>query len=408
MLFLEYLNQRQNVEKTRNFNVFQNYTLDALNKLFASLKSSIHTSEKKSPNPSKPIRVSVVGTNGKGSTSHYLACLTSLLGYKVGLYTSPHLLTPLERFQIVTNGNLSLPSKEDVEECFQTILKENHPEIDSLSYFEFLTVFAYRYFQKQNVEVEIWEAGLGGRLDATKLVEADFVVMTKIGLDHSEILGGTREAICQEKLGIIGEKTLALFAMKEEVDSLPLPFQNRPKKEKVPLHVIAQAPKESYLESNFLYAKEILKDLFPSRKNDLESISFPEVPNPKGRMEVLAKEPLIVFDPSHNPDAIQTTTQEFCKSHPEFHLLLGSLPDKDLPGILEVLPRTALKTLFLWEGEGFGTFPEPRPDLAKQTKRTKSESDLVPVFQGRTPLLVLGSFRLYGIVANLIQNTIKM
>lgn len=404
MKFLDFLNERQNIEKTRNFNVFQNYTLDSLKKVFDSSKETFNQKQH------APIRISVVGTNGKGSTSHYLACLISKLGKTVGLYTSPHLLSPLERFQIVKDGIPNLPHPNEVENCFQNEFLPNLSQYDSLSYFEYLTVFTYHFFQNQNVDVEIWEAGLGGRLDATKLVDADFVVLTKIGLDHSEILGKTKEVICKEKLGIIGEQTKALFALEEEVTSLPEAFQNFPQKDILPLHMVSSSPKESYLEFNFLYAKTILKVVFPNQKTNLELVHFQDLPKPKGRMEVLANQPLVVFDPSHNPDAIRTTALEFAKSHPKFHVLLGSLPDKDLSGILNSFleSETQLETLFLWEGNGFGRFPEPQGPLSPRVQRASTDLELVPLFQGRTPILVLGSFRLYGIVANLIQNTIKM
>lgn len=402
MNFLDFLNERQNIEKTRNFNVFQTYTLDSLKKIFDFTKVSSLKQQH------KPIRISVVGTNGKGSTSHYLACLFSKLGLKVGLYTSPHLLTPLERFQIVTHGNPNLPTWEKVNQCYQNHFLAEIDRYQNLSYFEFLTVFAYRIFAEENTDVEIWEAGLGGRLDATKLVDAEYVVLTKIGLDHAAILGNTKEAICQEKLAIIGDQTLKLFALDKEVESFNSVFTNRPRVEDVPLFVFACPPKESYLEMNFTYAKEIVSQILSDQKETLAMITFFDLPKPKGRMEVLVKNPLVVFDPSHNPEAIFVTTLEFAKTHSKFHLLLGSLPDKDLSGILEVLPENSLESLNLWEGEGFAQFPDPMGNLLHRTVRQRSKAELVPLFQGRIPVLVLGSFRLYGIVANLIQNTIKM
>lgn len=402
MQFIEFLNQRQNIEKTRNFNVFQNYTLDGLKPVFEHIQSSF---DQKKP---KPIRISVVGTNGKGSTSHYLACLFSKLGHNVGLYTSPHLLTPLERLQLVRKGEPSLPNIADINLCFQNFFFEDLKRYESLSYFEFLTVFAYRFFHEQTLDVEIWEAGLGGRLDATKLVEADYIVLTKIGLDHSEILGNTKEAICQEKLGITSDKTLSLFAFQEEVETLPESFHTRPKKETVPLHVISIPPKESYLETNFLYAKSIVSNILKEQQTSVSDFPFTSIRKPKGRMEILSNTPIVVFDPSHNPDAIRTTSLEFAKNHRKFHVVLGSLPDKDLAGILNALPEPNLESLILWEGEGFGRFPAPTGRLHERTIRKSSHPELVPLFQGEIPVLVLGSFRLYGIVANLIQNTIKM
>ncbi|MCG6139557.1 Mur ligase family protein [Leptospira mtsangambouensis] len=399
MLFFDFLYSLQNIEKTRNFNVFKNYSLDGLSDLFLFLKTK-HKIQ-------KPIRISVVGTNGKGSTSHYLASLLSILGYKTGLYTSPHLLSPLERFQIFVDGKPEVPKEEDVESFFKNTILPDLERYQSLSYFEFLTVFTYLYFAKENTEFEIWEAGLGGRLDSTKLVYADHVILTKIGLDHSEILGDTKEKICSEKLGILTDVCRNLVAMDPEDDSLRTLIQNFPKG-KTKTQILPLERKSTYLETNFLFSQAALIHLIPNETTKLSSISFAAVKKPRGRMEVLQNSPKIVFDPAHNPDAIATTTSEFAKTHPSFSLLLGSLPDKDREGILSQLVGLPLHSLILWEGSGFGAFPELPQGLTSITTKVQAEEDLRPLFQGRFPVLVLGSFRLYGIVAKLIQNTTNM
>lgn len=399
MQFLDFLHSLQNIEKTRNFNVFKSYTLEGLSKLFLS-QSSKHKVH-------KPIRISVVGTNGKGSTSHYLASLLSTLGYKTGLYTSPHLLSPLERFQIFRNGKPQLPDEQDVEDFFIHSILPDRKEFESLSYFEFLTVFSYLYFSFQKTEFEIWEAGLGGRLDATKLVQADFVVLTKIGVDHSEILGDSKEKICLEKLGILTDVCRGLVVMDPKDLSLKTIIQNFPKNQ-TPVRIVPLEEKPTYLETNFLFAKTALANFVPEKKVQIESITWKDTEPPRGRMEVLRPSPEIVFDPAHNPDAIATTTHEFAKSHPSFSLVLGSLPDKDREGILRELLDLPIHSLYLWEGAGFGSFPELPAALRTKTTKVQTEDKLIPLFQGRLPVLVLGSFRLYGIVAKLIQNTTNM
>lgn len=399
MLFLDFLHSLQNIEKTRNFNVFKNYSLDGLSELFLYVQSK-HKLK-------KPIRISVVGTNGKGSTSHYLASLLSILGYKTGLYTSPHLLTPLERFQIFVDGKPQVPKEEVVNSFFKNTILPDLEKFKSLSYFEFLTIFSYLYFAKENTDFEIWEAGLGGRLDATKLLYADHVILTKIGLDHSEILGNTKEKICLEKLGILTDTCRNLLVMDPEEDSLRTLIQNFPKG-KTKTQILPLERKPTYLETNFLFSQAALSCLYPDLTPKLNSITFESVAKPRGRMEVLKNSPKIVFDPAHNPDAIAMTTAEFAKIHPTFSLLLGSLPDKDLEGILSQLESHPLQFLVLWEGSGFGTFPTLPESLKSVTQRIQREEDLSPLFQGRFPVLVLGSFRLYGIVAKLIQNTTNM
>lgn len=399
MQFLDFLYSLQNIEKTRNFNVFKEYTLDGLSELFQYVisKHKVH----------KPIRISVVGTNAKGSTSHYLASLLSLLGYKTGIYTSPHLLTPLERFQVFEKGKVHLPKAEEVEDFFRkTIIPDLH-RFSSLSYFEFLTIFSYLFFSFQKTEFEIWEAGLGGRLDATKLVQADYVVLTKIGIDHSEILGDTKEKICREKLGILTNVCRKLVAMDPRDTDLESIIKNFTKNT-IPVRIFPLTEKPTYLETNFQFAKAALAELVPEKKEQIESIPFETTERPRGRMEVLKSSPEIVFDPAHNPDAIATTTFEFGKSHTSFSLVLGSLPDKDREGILKELAGLPLVALYLWEGVGFGTFLQLPETLKPITQRVQNEEDLLPLFQGRFPVLVLGSFRLYGIVAKLIQNTTNM
>lgn len=399
MLFLDFLHSLQNIEKTRNFNVFKEYSLDELSKLFLFVNTK-HKIQ-------KPIRISVVGTNGKGSTSHYLASLLSIFGYKTGLYTSPHLSTPLERFQIFEDGKPQVPKEEEVNSFFKNTILPDLDKFKSLSYFEFLTIFTYLYFAKENTDFEIWEAGLGGRLDATKLVNADHVIFTKIGLDHSEILGDTKEKICMEKLGILTDVCRNLLVMDPEDNSLKTLIQNF-HKGNTSVQFLPLEQKPTYLETNFLFSQTALSILYPDLTPKLNSITFESVAKPRGRMEVLQNSPEIVFDPAHNPDAIATTTREFAKTHPSFSLLLGSLPDKDLEGILLQLESLPLQSLVLWEGSGFGTFlalPDPLKLVAQRINR---EEDLNPLFQGRFPVLVLGSFRLYGIVAKLIQNTTNM
>ncbi|EMY69313.1 Mur ligase family protein [Leptospira vanthielii] len=399
MQFLDFLYSLQNIEKTRNFNVFKEYTLDELSELFQYVisKHNVH----------KPIRIGVVGTNAKGSTAHYLAALLSLLGYKTGLYTSPHLLSPLERFQVFEKGKVHLPKEEEVEDFFKKTILPDLYRFSSLSYFEFLTVFSYLFFSFQKTEFEIWEAGLGGKLDATKLVQADYVVLTKIGIDHSEILGDTKEKICREKLGILTDVCRKLVAMDPEDPSLQAIIQNSPKNQ-TQVQILNLESKPSYLETNFLFAKATLAEFLPEKKGQIELISWETTERPRGRMEVLKSSPEIVFDPAHNPEAIATTTLEFGRSHTSFSLVLGSLPDKDREGILKELVGLPLLSLYLWEGVGFGTYLELPETLKPITRRVQDEEDLLPLFQGRFPVLVLGSFRLYGIVAKLIQNTTNM
>ena len=139
--------------------------------------------------------IHVAGTNGKGSTCATLSAILSKK-YKVGLYTSPHLVSPYERIQI--NGKKI--SRKEFDKYAKKIMRS---ENDKLSFFEFLTCVALKYFQDRNVDIAVVEVGMGGRLDATNIVFPSVEIITSIGIDHTNYLGQTVESIAKEKAGII-------------------------------------------------------------------------------------------------------------------------------------------------------------------------------------------------------------
>ena len=149
-------------------------------------------------NPEQGLKlIHVAGTNGKGSTSHMLASILQEAGYKTGLYTSPHLKDFRERIKI--DGHM-------ISESYVTTFINHHKsffEDKNLSFFEMSVGLAFDYFKKQNVDVAIIETGLGGRLDATNIITPLLSVITNIGMDHTQFLGNTLEAIAGEKAGII-------------------------------------------------------------------------------------------------------------------------------------------------------------------------------------------------------------
>ena len=153
-------------------------------------------------NPHKKFKsIHVAGTNGKGSVSHMIASILQEAGYKVGLYTSPHLKDFRERIKI--NGNL-ISKKEVID-----FISNNKIEFEQikLSFFEFTVALAFDYFYKSKVEIAIIETGLGGRLDSTNIIKPIISVITNIGLDHTNLLGETIEKIAYEKAGIIKTNT---------------------------------------------------------------------------------------------------------------------------------------------------------------------------------------------------------
>ncbi len=148
--------------------------------------------------------VHIAGTNGKGSTTLYLCTMLRDMGYKVGMFTSPHLVRMNERIK-VNNKEIS---NEEFTECFEDIKRivKEEGSVAHPSFFEFLFLMAMDYFSKQKVDYIVLETGLGGRLDATNcIIRKDLSVITKIGMDHMEYLGDTLDKIAYEKAGIIAE-----------------------------------------------------------------------------------------------------------------------------------------------------------------------------------------------------------
>ena len=151
----------------------------------------------------------IAGTNGKGSTAAMTASILCSAGYKVGLYTSPHLVDVRER--IVINGK-----KISLKEFNQTIADVKDKTQQPVTYFEFLTAVALVYFQRQKVDIAVLEVGLGGRLDATNVCKPLVSVITNIAFDHMDYLGNTLESIACEKAGIIKQKGICITAAKQK------------------------------------------------------------------------------------------------------------------------------------------------------------------------------------------------
>lgn len=164
--------------------------------------------------PPEATVIAVAGTNGKGSSVAMLAAICRAAGYRVGSYTSPHLVDVRERFALDGQPVAARP----LIEAFERI--EGHPDSGSLTYFEWLTVAAFLVFTAQGADVWILEVGLGGRLDAVNALDADLALITAIGLDHQDWLGDSREAIGREKAGILRAGQPAVYVDPEPVASV--------------------------------------------------------------------------------------------------------------------------------------------------------------------------------------------
>lgn len=292
--------------------------------------------------------IHVAGTNGKGSTSHMLASVLQEAGYKVGLYTSPHLKDFRERIRI--NGKKI--SKNDVV-CFI----ENHQhffETHQVSFFEMTVGMAFSYFAKEAVDIAVIEVGLGGRLDSTNIITPEVSVITNIGIDHTQFLGNTLAAIASEKAGIIKqgvpvvigethEETKPVFKAVAAANNSALYFADS----------LAQPTyktdlKGSYQARNLKTVLQTLK-LLQSKGFKLADqniakglLHVMENTRLKGRWQILQLKPKIICDTAHNAEAFNYIVPQLnAETYEQLHMVFGVVNDKDLTKVLKLLPKEA-------------------------------------------------------------------
>ncbi|MFD0834241.1 bifunctional folylpolyglutamate synthase/dihydrofolate synthase [Mariniflexile aquimaris] len=292
--------------------------------------------------------IHIAGTNGKGSTSHMLASVLQEAGYKVGLYTSPHLKDFRERIKI--NG------KEVSKQFVTAFIKRNKEffEQHSLSFFEMTVGMAFEYFKKQKVDIAVIEVGMGGRLDSTNIITPEVSVITNIGLDHTQFLGDTLEAIAFEKGGIIkpnvpvviGEtqkETTAVFKALAEKNKSNIIFADQQETESYTSDLAG-----SYQSKNIVTVVNALKELqlkgFNISKQNIKDGLRNVVKNTglMGRWQVLQVHPKIVCDTGHNKDGLTYVMNQLSKEQFEaLHIVFGVVNDKDLSTIIDLLPKNA-------------------------------------------------------------------
>lgn len=292
--------------------------------------------------------VHVAGTNGKGSTSHMLASILQEADYKVGLYTSPHLKDFRERIKI--NG------KEVSKQFVIAFIKRNQSflENNALSFFEMTVGMAFEYFSKQKVDIAIIEVGLGGRLDSTNIITPEVSVITNIGLDHTQFLGDTLEAIAFEKGGIIkpnipviiGEtqpETTAVFQNLANKNSSKILFADKEINSGYKSDLIG-----SYQIKNIKTVVQTIEELrekgYKITENHLKKGLLNVVKNTglNGRWQQLQNQPKVVCDTGHNREGLTYVMNQL--SNEEFeslHIVFGVVNDKDLNGIMDLLPKNA-------------------------------------------------------------------
>ncbi len=297
-------------------------------------------------NPEKRFKsIHVAGTNGKGSTSHFIASILQEAGYKVGLYTSPHLKNFTERIRI--NGE-EIP-KEKVVSFIKT--HKSFLEKQGLSFFEMTVGMAFDYFATENVDIAIIEVGLGGRLDSTNIITPEISVITNIGIDHTQFLGETLQSIALEKAGIIKYGVPVVIG------------QRQPETEKIFIEKARELKADISFASdeNYNYKVELLGDY---QKNNVKTavstitklngfkvlekhiknglLNVTKNTKLKGRWQVLQEQPKVICDTAHNKDGLNYVLNQLKNEKFEtLHIVLGVVSDKDLSGILPMFPKKA-------------------------------------------------------------------
>ncbi len=320
--------------------------------------------------------IHVAGTNGKGSVSHSLASILMSAGYKVGLYTSPHLVDFKERIKI--NGEMI------TENAVIEFVSQNREIISELrpSFFEISVALAFQYFENQQIDIAVVEVGMGGRLDSTNIITPLISVITNISYDHTQFLGSTLELIATEKAGIIKEKIPVVIG-KTQNETKPV-FEKIAKEKNTELFFADQNYKCSSVFQSIdskqifnieKYNKLIFKNLkldllgFYQRENILTVLQTVEVLNTQklidkqitdsilydaltdaasrtglnGRWQIVGNNPLMVCDTGHNEAGIKFVIQQIAQTaFKKLHFILGMVNDKEIEKILAFLPKNAI------------------------------------------------------------------
>ena len=290
--------------------------------------------------------IHVAGTNGKGSCSHMLASVLQEAGYKVGLYTSPHLKDFRERIRI--NG------KPVSKKFIIDFIERNTSFFDQhkLSFFEMTVGMAFDYFVRKKVDIAVVEVGLGGRLDSTNIITPEVSLITNIGMDHLEMLGDNLQKIASEKAGIIKKNVPVVISEYQEdtADTFTAIAKNKNAKIVFADKAVQKEYKTSllgnYQSKNVKGAIAVLnqlggfeieeKHLRDGLKNVVENTGL------MGRWQILLKKPMVVCDTAHNVEGLSLVLEQVCKQEfDSLHIVLGFVKDKNLDAILPLFPKEA-------------------------------------------------------------------
>ena len=290
--------------------------------------------------------IHVAGTNGKGSSSHMLASILQEAGYKVGLYTSPHLKDFRERIRV--NG------KQASKQFVIDFITDNRffLEGNNLSFFEMTVGMAFCYFEYMKIDIAIIEVGLGGRLDSTNIIIPEVALITNIGFDHMEMLGDTLPEIAYEKAGIIKPNVPVVISEKQKETTEVFNSVARENNAKI---VFAEDSVQGEFKTSLLgdYQKKNIKgvlaviDLLTGFEISTQTIKngllkVVENTGLMGRWQILDTSPKIICDTAHNREGLILVMEQLKKEeYQSLHMVLGFVTGKNLETILPLFPKSA-------------------------------------------------------------------
>ena len=334
--------------------------------------SNTHLLDEHFNHPHKNYRtIHVGGTNGKGSTSHTLAAILQSQGYRVGLYTSPHLVDFRERIRV--NGEMI--SKQRVISFVEHFISFHLGDLEGgFSFFELATALAFQYFAEEKVDVAVIEVGLGGRLDCTNIIQPDLSIITNISFDHVQFLGNTLPKIAYEKAGIIKRGVPVIIGEAGDRDVRTV-FEEEAQKVDTEL-IFAEEEQElmdfslSYT-NGYTYQTKTYGELhgqlsgYCQEKNIRTILAAVRILNKRGynigtdavkkgvanvceltglmgRWQTLSTNPLTICDTGHNVGGMQYITKQLQETpHKRLHIIIGMVNDKDVNTVLSMLPKDA-------------------------------------------------------------------
>lgn len=312
--------------------------------------SNTHILDQHFGHPHRSYRtIHVAGTNGKGSVSHTLAAILQSQGYRVGLYTSPHLVDFRERIRV--NG-VPISQERVIDFVVQerSFFEPLHP-----SFFELTTALAFRYFQEQKVDIAVIEVGLGGRLDCTNIISPILSVITNISKDHTQFLGDTLEKIASEKAGIIkggipvvigetngNDAVRNVFVSTAQSVDTTIRFADEQQHPAPPTQL--QGKCQKFNTQTILTAIDVLREAGLQISQDSVRDGFAhvsELTGLMGRWQCLGTNPTIICDTGHNIGGWQYLGEQLREVNGHVSIVMGMVGDKDVNAVLQLLPPDA-------------------------------------------------------------------